>query len=894
MASSLLVFLFLTAVTAVATMQAQAVRHMYGMGLNTDGQLGLFNTYAPNPVLSQISKCGSSNTFSIALTTDNKLFGFGDNSESQIGMITPMNIVPTPIEITSFASQGITNVTFRSISVGSYHTLAVAQDGRVFGFGSNIDGQIGAGKNIESKYPVHISFLDNQNITQVFAIGSSSFALSDTGNLWAWGANNRLQLGLPPLAWSEPYYSPSQVVNTSDVKTVVGGAEHTFVIFVDGTIYGMGANDKGQLGLGFNSTEESFAPIDPLNDLQVEKIFAGGKTTFVLTDSNELYVFGDNTYSSTGLGSAELTILTPTKVESLGTSVSTVSVGQRHTLVATNDGRVYGAGQNNRGQLGLFPSTTSASNFTQVPGLGQVSALFTGVSYSAALLPNGTLWTWGEILYTGMGSTLNVPTISKFETPYSSIFAGADFSLGLEDPLGYIWGWGNNALKPLTSDGFSDRYEHIKIPTLDGVNITQLAIGGDGGNNYHIISAAGNSTFYVWGNNHKNQLGLSSTSKYLVPFANSNIVNKTFSMLGAGEVHSISLSPDFLLSGWGSNEEGQLGLGPLYPIKIRPVSISEGRTVVSAAAGYKHTIYATSTGEVYAMGDNTYGQLGLPLNATHPYFYSAQLVPLDVNATAVFAGGRCSFIVAEDGSLYAMGDNSLGTLGIANTTLTKVDEPTLVNITIDKPGVKSGTKEPLKVASSKFNTPGHTLVLSSGGEVWVFGNNANGQLGVGETTGPLYTPVKLDLSEEVLDVAVGKDFSLLLAGNRPCPGACSNRGYCDGVIGSCRCHTGYFGERCEFITCEDKQNCNEPNGVCDYTTGFCSCTEKYTGNSCELRSCPNNCSNNGECDYTTGNCKCDDGWTGDDCATEVSGAPPQAMLGVAAAVVSTAVFLALA
>jgi alpha-tubulin suppressor-like RCC1 family protein len=189
-------------------------------------------------------------------------------------------------------------------------------------------------------------------------------------------------------------------------------------------------------------------------------------------------------------------------------------------------------------------------------------------------------------------------------------------------------------------------------------------------------------------------------------------------------------SPAPALYAWGDNETGQLGDGSttgsavpvrvLLPRGVTPKAVSEGEGT-SLALG--------SDGRVYAWGDNEFGQLGIgwfrgPRNckpdacSTSPV---AVRLPRGVSATAVSEGDGVSLAVGSDGEVYAWGDNELGQLGDGSTANSAVP------VRVSLPGGRA------IAVSAGINT---SLVVSSDGSVYAWGDNADGQLGNGSTTGP--------------------------------------------------------------------------------------------------------------------------------------------------------------
>lgn len=132
--------------------------------------------------------------------------------------------------------------------------------------------------------------------------------------------------------------------------------------------------------------------------------------------------------------------------------------------------------------------------------------------------------------------------------------------------------------------------------------------------------------------------------------------------------------------------------------------------VIKVAAGYNHTLFLKGDGSLWAMGQNSSGQLGdgTNSNTNRPEL----IVPSGV--TAIAAGGYHSLFLKSDGSLWAMGANDIGQLGDGTNNNTNRPEQIVAGGVVAITGGES-----------------HTLFLKSDGSLWAMGANEYGQLGDG-------------------------------------------------------------------------------------------------------------------------------------------------------------------
>ncbi|TLZ71770.1 MAG: RCC1 repeat-containing protein, partial [Methanobacteriota archaeon] len=219
-------------------------------GDNVDGQLGngTFTT-SNTPVevsgltgVTAIAAGGAFNHHSLALKSDGTVWAWGANSAGQLGngSFTGSN---TPVQ-----TSGINGVT--AIAGGQLHSLALKSDGTVWAWGFNLDGQLGNGTNTTT-YPYGLDTpVQVLGLTGVIAIaggGAHSLALKSDGTVWAWGQNNKGQLGNGSFTGSN---TPVQTSGISGVTAIAGGVSHSLALKSDGTVWAWGYNGGGELGNG--------------------------------------------------------------------------------------------------------------------------------------------------------------------------------------------------------------------------------------------------------------------------------------------------------------------------------------------------------------------------------------------------------------------------------------------------------------------------------------------------------------------------------------------------------------------------------------------------------------------------------------------------------------------
>ncbi|MEG1028239.1 MAG: T9SS type A sorting domain-containing protein, partial [Oscillospiraceae bacterium] len=137
------------------------------------------------------------------------------------------------------------------ISAGQYHSLAIKSNGTLWAWGENDKGQLGIGNTTNQNSPVQIGTATNW--VQVDAGIGYSFALKSDGTLWAWGNGNLGQLGTGNTIDQN---SPVQVGTDTNWTQINIGANYSLALKTNGTLWAWGDNTLGQLGIG-NTTQQN-------------------------------------------------------------------------------------------------------------------------------------------------------------------------------------------------------------------------------------------------------------------------------------------------------------------------------------------------------------------------------------------------------------------------------------------------------------------------------------------------------------------------------------------------------------------------------------------------------------------------------------------------------------
>lgn len=272
---------------------------VYSWGRNTCGEVGNGSTQVqktPTKLTGfgsdKIVQIAAGACYSLALSENGTVYSWGENGSGALGDGT-LTDRPSPVKV-----QGLDNVTVTQISSQFDHSLAVSNDGKVFAWGMNADGQLGDDTRDSRSTPVRVKGLDDVTITRVSAGGSHSVALAQDGTVYSWGENDQGAVGDGTLT---DRLSATRVPGFQ-ASAVTAGMQHSVAIGTDNRVYSWGTNDMGQLGDGTTTSRNKPAKVPELASQTASKISAGGGHTLAIMGSGEVYAWGDNGLAQLGTG----------------------------------------------------------------------------------------------------------------------------------------------------------------------------------------------------------------------------------------------------------------------------------------------------------------------------------------------------------------------------------------------------------------------------------------------------------------------------------------------------------------------------------------------------------------------------------------------------------------
>ena len=331
-------------------------------------------------------------------------------------------------------------------------------------------------------------------------VSEHSLILKNDGTLWGTGYNNYGQLGLGDT--THRYTFTQTTTNTDDIKQVYCNYHHTFILKNDGTLWGCGVNSGGQLGLGDTTDRTTFTKITT-NTEDIKSVYYGWGHTLILENDGALWGCGGGILLGLGDTNPRYTF---TQITTNTDDIKQVYCGMGNTFILKNDGTLWGCGGNDYGQLGLG-DTNPRYTFTQITtNASDIKSVYGGRGHTFILKNDGTLWSAGynEQGQLGLGNNTNRTVFTQVTTNANNIkqvYCGYQHTLILKND-GTLWGTGSNIGGQLGLGDKTDRKTFTQI-TANTDNIKEIYCGVN-----HNLILKNDGTLWGCGGNGAGQLGL--------------------------------------------------------------------------------------------------------------------------------------------------------------------------------------------------------------------------------------------------------------------------------------------------------------------------------------------------------------------------------------------------
>jgi alpha-tubulin suppressor-like RCC1 family protein len=684
-------------------------------GRNDNGQVGngttgpdvLVPTKVNLPTTARKISVGSYHT--CAILTDGRLACWGQNDAGQLGTGASGASTGVPQIVNSVGSfpGGLTEV-----SAGHRFTCIGDRYAYIWCVGANDYGQLGDVQTVPSSTP-KVTWVKTDLVP---SSGSGYYSLSagifhacaiyrGNGDTYCWGLNSSGETGNGNT--TSPVTAPAVVNFPAGVRarTIHAGYYHSCAATTDNKSYCWGANSASQLGNGLATG--TYSSPQPSGVNFVSKVTTNYEHTCALNNEGEVLCWGSNTDGALGntvAGNSNVAVFANFG-GSYDNRAIALATGFNSSCVVTLKGRVRCWGLNTGGQHGVGNATAVAQGVIQqavgpfgVTGAKQTDA---GRLHSCSVLSNGEVWCWGQNNrgQLGNGTLVTSPLpVPAGATTMVRVSVGNEFTCA-EGGHGYTFCWGANDFGQLgyNAIGTGTVYPHgtdsaspacVRTSVGGGclLRLTGITAGGE-----HACGLHGTSSEpYCWGSGGDYRLGGgSSAAPSIVPLylgqrdgAGTHNWVETLS-IDAGEGHTCLVSgySDATANRygwttcWGRNTDLQSGVVGGAPVIMPSTTTSIHGSGKEIGAGYAHSCSRDYYGYVYCWGSDAYGQHGN--DAVIGSASSASPRMVTTASLSLSVGGWNACITARDNQVpQCWGYNSLGTLGINNTT----DQPGMVNV----------------------------------------------------------------------------------------------------------------------------------------------------------------------------------------------------------------------
>jgi len=731
-----------------------------------------------------------------------------DNSVAGVdtlGNITGKSLGKTKVKITDETNgystyiiiEVINTITRAQIKLGEDYTVTLKENGTVWTFGKNNKGQLGNGTKNNSNKPVVVleetTKAELENIIDIDASGEQVIAVSKTGEVYTWGAltkhytetkedpttheiteidksEEEIKLyaskvdGLSDIirvstyngnffavnkngevfVWGKDYKDITKlnvkepvvemsgdlllgkdglvykldnlnehIKHLSNVVRISYGNDHNVFLTDEGRVYTIGKNDKGQLGNGKNADSEYPTLVRTENGFleDVYKISAGNKTSLAATFDGKLYTWGDNENKKIGLSLSAYNLATEV-LEGLNEKETVIDIkdieivagGKNHSAIADVNGFVYTVGLNSSGQLGTEDNTNR-------PLFREVGHKEIKVNPENIILPINT----SKDISIALGNTFNLKTdivrntkltlnnTNEKEAVIEEI-AGVNndtvININNFNPNYRITGNKIGRVN-ITAKSEEGYFKNVWVNVVDSesAKVAAKVTNGEG----FTVTLRNDGTVWTFGNTN----GKNNPEKIEVP---EEIID-----ISSGKSHTLLLGKSGKVYSFGLNSNGQLGTGNLSTYKV-PVKLNiEGIEKIIAKENTSYAI--TKTGEVYAWGEGYTKSPVLKTIEKEVKITNEEGQEVTNKIALNIVDISKNYYLADDGIVRKILDNE--EIKLSLNEYDPSEAPVLVEERIVQ--ISEGTD--------------HLLLLGKSGKVYSYGKNVYGQLGDNTTVG---------------------------------------------------------------------------------------------------------------------------------------------------------------
>ncbi|MCQ2816405.1 MAG: hypothetical protein MJ252_03975 [archaeon] len=643
---------------------------------------------------------------SLALTEKGRVYSWGLGNKGRLGHGNE-NSTETPKKIQYFIQE---NITIEQISAGDLHCAAISQNKELYTWGNGTFGKLGHCNFDNVLQPKFVSYFSNQKVKSVFCGSYNTMAITTDSKVFVWGKNAHGMLGIPQMVDQNLLYPPELLYQKDDeslkATEIAIATMHTMILCQDGNLLTCGNSVNGVLGIEGvidkitypREVEQKFFMTQSTELLKGNPIFKEYKDDFsrdgitekvatslsyldcscyntaFITNDGQLYMSGrkdlkptkrtDEGNSSTAGEEEEdedsdINIIT--KIGFFREKVSYISLGKEHAICIA-EGKAYSWGRNTSGVCGL--SGKSTGDRISIPTL--IDSIKSGSkmccvsdTHSMILTVNGEIYACGSNMYGKLGvcdlgkyfaigvtpmepEFVLVKNVSDVRYIACSNYHSACIVKSQRENtvVQDMYTWGNGLDGKLGHGGVQDSYEPQLVEEFaskgeetNHVNIMKIALGDD-------FSLALDDTGKLWGWGKKKYLPGSKKNTDGKQELPTQLGNKTsFKFIAAKNNFGCAINVAGEIFSWGEviTQESS---------NYYPFSDLKQDSMSFVSIGFNHCAGIDTSGIPYSWGNNLYNKCGQ--EAVNEVVSDISEPPKKIDRFALLFGENINSLKKED------------------------------------------------------------------------------------------------------------------------------------------------------------------------------------------------------------------------------------------------------
>jgi len=725
--------------TGFAFATGRNIEGQLGIGDVTDRDV--FTQIGPAPDWVFFNNSNTHVNSAYAINNEGRLFVTGLNSSGELGFSTPtsVNILTATTELPNNWRWKEISASRNSASSSQNFSIGLTTTGQLFSTGYNGFGQLALGDSVNRSAYTQIVFNAARDNNWIAVSSGTDWAmgLQSDNTVWSWGDGNVFRTGLNT---TDNFNSPQQMF-TDAAKTnplfstqIFAGENFGINLGTGGAIGSWGSNASGRTGQGqTGGTTNLPTEIGILtNWVSIATYFRGG---FAVNSDSNLFGWGANDVNQLGIGNT-INQSTPQEIDNtVNWEGVLLAGGFDFTIAYTPSDRILrGWGQNGQDQLGAGPG---APALAAVPkdietdidilsvGAGTASSYFVGLGGTVPPIIPRPFFAWGQNIYgqLGDGTTDDISTPTITDAAPIIVLKRGPSSVGtsiITEKLGVISGTGRNSAFELSISNNTSPITTF-TPTTS-TEVTRLLSATSGGTYSLIVGNDGK--VFASGQNNNGSLGLGGTITSAAEFTHAptteaiQLVASSYNR-GAAKCETVLYFSGLAFDGSPTKNFSFYEINdlPSWQNGFEPHFSGLWRDV---ALGRSHAVFLDTDGNVGTVSSNNdSGEAA----ANQELKFPAPITRVATDVAAIAGSDFNTYIykTGTNGGIFGCGRSKFGTLGPTASLPTKVQDFILVDSDTDWMRLEAGRR--------------FLVGMKADGSLWFIGTWDYGERGNGTTSG---------------------------------------------------------------------------------------------------------------------------------------------------------------